>query len=121
MDFKLEDFTKEEIRKYQKISGIYALVYEENIFYVGQSVNLGKRLMSHINENALETTLQKIYREDGNCNRCKSLAMYNFINKNREKIKFCILSKTYELNEEEEKYIKLYKPKYNYIGIDVDY
>lgn len=46
--------------------------------------------------------------------------MYDFINKNRNEIKFSVLE-TEELDKEEEYYITLYKPKYNYKGVDVPY
>lgn len=116
-------FTKEEIKKFKNRSGIYALAYQKEIFYVGQSVNLGERLSKHRSENAFESTIKDIIRSDGKTNLCKTLAMYNFINEHREDIYFMILAETplEELDTTEEHYITLYKPRYNYKGVDVPY
>lgn len=116
-------FTKEEIKKFKNKSGIYALAYEGEIFYIGQSVNLGERLSRHRSENAFEQTIKDIIRDDGKTNRCKALAMYNFINEHREDIYFMILKEIprEELNTAEEHYITYYKPRYNYKGVDVPY
>ena len=122
---ELYDFTLDEFKKYQGISGIYGLIYdngkEKEVIYIGQSVDIQQRLRKHRNENAFQNTLNEIIREDGKTNRCKALAMYYFIDTNRDNIKFAVFEETQELEKWEEYYIKLFKPKYNYIGIDVPY
>lgn len=114
-------FTLKEIKPFRHKSGIYAIGYQDEIFYIGQSVDLGARLGAHRKENAFEATLEAIFKEDGNVNRSKALAMYSFINKNRENIYFLILKETKDLDKWEEYYIDLYKPRYNYKGINIPY
>ena len=113
-------FILEEIKKYDKKQGIYALKYNNEVFYIGKSTNLGNRLREHRKPSAFNNILQKIIKEEGKCNRCKELAMYAFIDKHREDIDFDILETT-ELNQQEEFYITKYQPKYNYKGVDIPY
>lgn len=114
-------FVKEEFQKFNKKSGIYALMYHDEIIYVGQSVDIGRRLREHANETAIQKTINQIYREDGKANRSKQLAKYIFIDRYREEIEFIILKETDELDKWEEYFISLYQPKYNYVGVDVPF
>lgn len=114
-------FVKEEFQKFDKKSGIYALMYHDEIIYVGQSVNIGRRLREHANETAIQKTINEIYKSDGKKNLCKQLAKYIFIDRYREEIEFIILKETDELDKWEEYFISLYQPKYNYVGVDVPY
>lgn len=122
---ELYDFTKEEIRQFNNKSGIYAIIHNDKVLYVGQSTNLGDRLRHHRSENALQNTINSIVRDvekSGYCgNRCKAIAMYSYINDYREEIQFTILKETNDLDFWEEHYITLFKPKYNYQGVDVPY
>ena len=113
-------FILEEIKKYDKKQGLYALRYNNEVIYVGKSTNLGNRLREHRKPSAFNSILQKIIKEEGKCNRCKELAMYAFINEHREQIEFDIFETT-ELEKWEEFYITKHKPKYNYKGVDVPY
>ena len=112
---------------YKDKSGIYGLYYEEECFYIGQSKNLYSRLSSHNRpETRLREIKNKIQREassDRAPNREKSIKMYEFIRENSSLIKFKILKLSTEenLDKYEEEFISLYKPKYNYVGVDVDY
>lgn len=114
-------FTLEGIKPFNNKSGVYALVYGDQIIYVGQSVDLGKRLKVHRREKQFEHTLNQVIKEQGKMNRCKQLAMYDFINKHREDMYFIILKETKELNKYEQHYITLYQPKYNYKGVDIPF
>lgn len=121
IEIEKHSFTLEGIKPYNNRQGVYALVYGDQIIYIGQSKDLGKRLKEHRQENAFQKTLEKIIKEQGRVNRCKALAMYDFINKHREEIYFIILVETQELDKYEEQYITLYQPKYNYKGVDIPY
>lgn len=113
--------TKENIKKYNKKAGIYALIHQDEIIYIGSSKDIGSRLRHHLSENALNNTLRMIYAEEGRSNRCKALAMYHFISTHREEIQFNVLEETNDLNEREEYYINQHKPKYNYAGVDIPF
>ena len=114
-------FTLKEMKPFGGVSGIYAIGYQDEIFYIGQSVDIKVRLQKHRREKAFDDTLKEILITDGRVNKCKALAMYNFINEHREDIYFIILEETTELNEREQYYIEKYRPRYNYKGIDVPY
>lgn len=118
---ELFDFTKEEFKRFNGKSGVYGLVYDNEVIYVGQSKKLNERLKAHSKEGKVEETIKLIIKEDGKCNRSKQLAMYNFIDKHREDMQFIVLIETDELNKYEEHYIKLFQPKYNYKGVDIPY
>lgn len=122
---ELYDFNKEEIKQFNKISGIYAIIHNNKVLYVGKSTNLGDRLRHHRSENALQNTINEIVRDiekSGYCgNRCKAIAMYVYIDKHREEMEFSILKETEDLDYWEEHYITLFKPRYNYKGVDVPY
>ena len=123
--YSLSDSSSRKI--YKDKSGIYGLYYEEECFYIGQSKNLYSRLSSHNRpETRLREIKNKIQREassDRAPNREKSIKMYEFIRDNSSLIKFKILKLSTEknLDKYEEEFISLYKPKYNYVGVDVDY
>lgn len=117
-------FTLDGIRPFNNRKGVYAIGYKDEIFYVGQSKNLGDRLRHHRSENAFENTIRDIIRKDGQTHQCKALAMYHFINTNRKDIYFMILAEVedlLELDVYEEKYITELQPRYNYTGVDVPY
>lgn len=122
---EMYDFTLDEIKLFKNVKGIYAIIHNDKVLYVGQSKNIADRLRSHRNENALKNTINKIIREvekngqTGNYN--KTIAMYDYIDKHRSTIKFIVLKETEELDKWEEHYIKLFQPKYNYKGVDVPY
>lgn len=115
------NFTKDEFQKFSKQSGIYALMYHNEIIYIGQSNNIGRRLREHSSETAIQKTINEIYKKDGKCNLDKKLAKYIFIERYREEIEFIVLKETDDLDIWEKYFISLYQPKYNYIGVDVPY
>ena len=117
----LYSLTEQNMKLFNKCSGIYGLVYQNEIIYVGQSHNICRRLHDHMKESAIQTTINKIYKEDGKHNRSKELAKYIFIDKHREDMEFTILQITDNLDEWEEHYITLLQPKYNYVGVDIPY
>ena len=117
---ELYDFTLEDIRCFNGTSGIYALIYDSEVIYVGQSINIGERLRTH-RRTTVKQIVDKIIDEGGKSNRCKQIALYDFITNNKDDIQFVVLLETNELNKYEEHYIKLFLPKYNYKGVDVPY
>jgi excinuclease UvrABC nuclease subunit len=118
------DFIREEMKPFDKISGIYAIIYHDEVIYVGQSTRIGKRLQTHSAQNALQNTIHSIETDidKGFCsNRSKAVAMYAFIAAHRDEMEFAILKETADLNKWEEHYITLFKPRYNYKGVNIPY
>ena len=116
--YKLEP---KETKKFEGKSGIYGIVYDQDIIYVGQSKNIGRRLREHGKENKLNDVISQIIQEQWKCNRYKQLTLYRFIENNRDDIFFVVLEQTENLDEREEYYISTIKPRFNYKGIDVPY
>lgn len=112
----------EDRRRFKDVSGIYYLIYEDEVIYIGQSANVQSRLTAHNGKNQIQNTLNQIEREQGRCNRSKQLALYMFIDEHRDDITFKVEPfPTDRLNEIEEQEITKYKPPYNYRGVDVPY
>ena len=126
---ELYQLDQDDIKEYKNKVGIYGLIYDNEVIYVGQSTNIAHRLTKHNSENALESTIKQVIKEDGRSNRCKAIAMYAFIKAHREDMQFVVFQEFEEcdadlktkLNAAEEHFITLFKPKYNYIGVDVPY
>lgn len=97
-------------------SGVYGLFFNRELIYIGQSKDFSKRLGKHSKKDAIVESLTK--QEEGLGNYEKAIAMYEFIGENRNNIFFYILSDN--MNEEKD-YIKKYKPRYNYKGVDIPY
>ena len=113
-------------KQFYTTSGIYAICYEEKIIYIGQSRQIGKRIASHMSKTKLERTIklqQRTIEEGRPINYQYAITLYQFIKENRKDIKFCILKECSQqfLNSEEEKFIKLYTPKFNYAGIKIPF
>lgn len=114
---------KSEDRKmFYHTPGIYALCFEKEIIYIGQSHEIGKRIASHMSKTKLERTIQlqeKTKNSEHPVNYQYAIALYTFIQNNRENIKFCILKECPKnlLNSQEEKFIAKYQPKFNYAGV----
>ena len=47
----MEKLNSKDRLKYRGISGIYALIYNNEIIYIGQSVNIGSILTAHNSKN----------------------------------------------------------------------
>ena len=118
---KLYNFTLNDFARFKDKSGIYAIVHNNEIIYVGQSSKINERLRTHNSPGYIETITKKIIKEGGKCNRSKSLAMAYFIKEHREELYFTVLKETTELNKWEEYYITSFKPRFNYKGVDVPY
>lgn len=114
------NLTLKDIKPFNDKQGIYALIHNGEIIYIGQSINLGNRLRTHRRANT-QTIISQIIQEEGKINRCKTLAMYYFINENIDDMYFTILEETINLNEREEYYITKHQPKFNYKGVDVPF
>ena len=110
-----------DVEIFEGKSGIYGIVYDQDIIYVGQSKNIARRLKEHRKENKLNDVISQIIREQWKCNRYKQLALYRFIENNRDDIFFVVLEQTENLDDREEYYISTIKPKFNYKGVDVPY
>lgn len=129
MEKQLEiyDFNDDDdINLFKKKSGIYGLIhmtYEtEEVIYVGQSINIANRLKNHREAKyQLQKAIDKYILEEGRCNRSKQMALYRFIDANKDDIFFVVLAETDELDKWEEHYITLFKPRFNYKGVNVPY
>ena len=49
------------------------------------------------------------------------MALYRFIDANKDDLFFVVLAETDELDKWEEHYITLFKPRFNYKGVNVPY
>ena len=115
-----------DINLFNKISGIYGLVYvtynTEEIVYVGQSKNIANRLKTHRRaKSQLQKTIDKYIASQGRVNMSKQMALYQFIDCNKSDLFFVVFTETDELDKWEEHYITLFKPRFNYKGVDVPY
>lgn len=109
-------------------SGIYGITYNDEIIYIGQAKNIEDRLEYHFNTNtAIRTILAEQIAEGFGTPydqyNYKTLSLYCFITANYNKIGFTILMECpiEELNYYEEYFIKEYKPRYNWGGVDVPF
>lgn len=116
-------YLKFERELFKGKSGIYGLYYRNECIYVGQSSNLYYRLNQHYNVEARLKELEKIKNKADYYHPDKKIEMYNLIKDNLHLIEFKILRfcDYADLDVTENMFISLYQPKYNYVGVDVDY
>ena len=99
-------------------SGIYALIHNNQVIYVGQSTNLRARIMAHLKA---ESRLKDLFKTRKN-HECATYKMqkerYEFIRDNYDDIYYLYIpAGATELNTLEEYYIAKYKPRFNYAGV----
>ena len=115
-------FTHSNFQQYKNTQGIYALIFNKQIIYVGQSTNLAHRLNAHWKaEYAYEKTLQKIQQENGTVYRDKQLALYTFIKQHKDELYFTVLEETTDLDNREKFFIEYFLPRFNYKGVDIPF
>ena len=96
-------------REYDGVSGIYALVHNNQVIYVGQSINVRRRLRKH-------------HSVDSQLRQGKHPAFYYFIKTHMDEISFLVVPcEVEQLNTLEEHYIKKHKPRYNRSGVKTKY
>lgn len=116
----------DEFKPFKKVSGIYALIYNNSIIYVGQSKDIGNRLRNHSYADSRIRAIKKEMEKDKdniyiNSNKLR-IEFYTFIFNHRNEIQFIVLPLDInELNRNEELYINKYKPIYNYSGVIKEY
>lgn len=107
---------------FDNVSGIYALIYNDEVIYVGQSRNIKKRLGAH---HCYETNIKramKNYEKDNRESYLNEKARYEFIRDHMKEIVFLVLPvETDKLDEVEEVYIDKYKPRFNWHGVRTAY
>ena len=104
--------------EYEGVSGIYALIYDNQVIYVGQSINVRRRLLSH---HGFKNKIKQ-YQDATNDGGKQKLEFYKFLQEHEKDISFLVLVADREqLNELEEQYITKYQPKYNWSGVVVKY
>ncbi len=102
--------------------GIYAIVHNGEYLYIGQSVELYKRLTYHNCSVAIERTLRDMKRGRKKHTNDHALDMYKYIDAHRDEIQFTILEEWPDnLNEREKFYIEKYKPRFNTCGVSTAY
>ena len=115
--YRLCDKTKRE--ELEEVCGIYAILYNNEVIYVGQSINIRSRLDSHTNKARINEYAK---RDQHNKNTQLKLEFYTLIQENMDEIQFLYIPcDKKELDKYEEYYINKYKPKYNYIGVYTRY
>lgn len=111
--YKLCDKTKRE--ELEEVCGIYAILYNDEVIYVGQSINIRSRLASHTNKARINEYAK---RDQNNKNTQLKLEFYTLIQEHMNEIQFLYIPcDKKELDKYEEYYINKYKPKYNYAGV----
>ena len=121
-------YPNDETYRYDGQSGIYAIFWQKEIIYIGQAKDVGARLDQHFNTNR---TIHQILAEQQvigfNTSKdaylYRTLSMYCFITAFFDDIGITMLHECpiSELNEWEESFIKEYKPRFNYGGVDAPY
>ena len=107
--YKLCDKTKRE--ELEEVCGIYAILYNNEVIYVGQSINIRSRLDSHTNKARINEYAK---RDQHNKNTQLKLEFYTLIQEHMDEIQFLYIPcDKKELDKYEEYYINKYKPKYN--------
>lgn len=115
--YKLCDKTKRE--ELEEVCGIYAILYNNEVIYVGQSINIRSRLDSHTNKARINEYAK---RDQHNKNTQLKLEFYTLIQEHMDEIQFLYIPcDKKELDKYEEYYINKYKPKYNYVGVYTRY
>ena len=103
------------------ISGIYGIKYKDEIIYVGQSKNVRQRINAHFK---WQTQINEIYRKGLKTQAQRlRLQFYKFIGEHQEDISPLLLEECNlgKLNDQEEYWIKHYKPRFNYEGVVIEY
>ena len=108
--------------------GIYGITYNEQIIYIGQSKDIEERLEQHFNTNSAIRSILAEQEVSGFGTKYdqytyKTLSMYCFITAHYNKIGFVVLAQCpiEELDEWEKAFIKEYKPRFNWGGVDVPF
>lgn len=115
--YRLCDKTKRE--ELEEVCGIYAILYNNEVIYVGQSINIRSRLDSHTNKARINEYAK---RDQHNKNTQLKLEFYTLIQEHMDEIQFLYIPcDKKELDKYEEYYINKYKPKYNYVGVYTRY
>ena len=92
-------------KDYEGQSGIYALLYQNEVIYIGQSVNIRHRLRKH-------------HGVDGQLRRGANVRLYSFLKEHMDEIYFLVLPvEKQQLNAKEAFYINKHKPRFNYDGV----
>lgn len=108
---------KEDRKLFNDVSGVYALVYDNQAIYVGQSIKVGKRLSTHSHPEARIRDIRKHIISHN-----KKLDMYLFIQSHMDDIYFVVIEcPIEELNKLEEEKIMKHQPRYNTLGVDIRY
>ena len=115
--YKLCDKTKRE--ELEEVCGIYAILYNNEVIYVGQSINIRSRLASHTSKARIDEYAK---RDQHDKNTQLKLEFYTLIQEHMDEMQFLYIPcDKKELDKYEEYYINKYKPKYNYLGVYIRY
>ena len=116
--YRLND--QQHRRKFSNTSGIYAFIYNNEVIYVGQSVNLNKRISQHRLKSYFKEIENRYFiKNERNCQ--KTYELHKLIQEHINEIYFIILEQFVDLDKYERYYIEYFKPRFNYIGIDKPY
>lgn len=106
-------------------SGVYFIFIETEMIYIGQTNNLYRRLSEHMSMDTYNIWKARRESSIGTCHydSCNNtFNLYQTIRNNIGKVTFVVEPmKSSALNNFEEKYIKFWKPKYNYAGVKCEY
>lgn len=122
MNVELYSFADtKEYKRFNRMSGIYALVYKNEIIYVGQSCNVRQRLISHHGYRSVLRGLYKRKQPYSDSTQFR-INFYTFIKENMKDIQFLAIPvEPIDLIKTEKHYIEKYKPRFNYAGVVIAY
>lgn len=105
----------------KKIIGIYAIMYKDQIIYIGQSNDVEHRVQQHFR---IRQNIEKLYKNEKWYDYMTlSLKKNIFIYQNIDDITWKVLRECSldDLNFYENYYIKMYKPVFNWEGVKCEY
>ena len=120
--YRLKEIKKHKDKPLRNTAGIYALVHDNKVIYVGQSVSMRDRLLKHSHA---DKRLEELFKTKTHTNTKKYLIQkerYEFIKENIEDILYLFVPcEKDKLDELEKYYITKHQPKYNYVGVYCNY
>ena len=120
--YRLKEIKKHKDKPLRNTAGIYALIHNNKVIYVGQSVSMRDRLLKHSNADKRLEELAQTHTHTNTQQYLIQKKRYEFIKENIEDILYLFVPCEKDVLDEMEKhYITKHKPKYNYIGVYCKY
>lgn len=124
---KLKLNSEENQNLYRGMAGIYFLILDGEIVYIGQSQNIGKRLSSHNSRRAFDRIWTAAWEgPEYAYGKLKALYLYYTISQRRDDFEFAVyadesMSDVGKRDELEEYLISVNQPRFNFSGVNIPY